>query len=149
MRPVGQIHRKKIDDAITGFEENREKLRNAENVLNLYYDDVLDKIEERRRNDPEVKNLQAISFQVEETRQLITALDELSGVALDESLRLKVFLDGSQELRVQLVARRQPLKRAIQNSSIGYLKTPIINRVSKSPLFELEDKAASHRLSRS
>ena len=145
VRPVEQTHRKKINDAIAGFEENQEKLRNAEAVLNLYYDDILDRIEERRRNDPEIKNLQAISFQVEETRQLITALDELSGAALDESLRLKVFLDGPQELRTQLVTRRQPLKQALQDSSIGYLKTPILERVARSPLFELEDKVASNR----
>ena len=145
MRPIERIHRNRINEAVDTFEDNRRKLRNAEEILNLYYDDTLEKIEQRRRNDPEVKNLQAISFQVEETRQLINALDELSGVALDESLRLKVFLDGSRELRIQLVTSRQPLRQVLRKESVGYLKTPILKRVAKSPIFELEDKAASKR----
>ena len=139
------MHRNKINDAIKTLEDNQEKLSNAEETLNLYYDDVLEDIEQRQRNEPEIKNLQVISFQVEETRQLITALEELTGAALDESLRIKVFLDGSSTLRGRLVTRRQPLRQALQRESIGYLKTPILERVAKSPIFELEDKAASNR----
>ena len=62
------MHRNKINDAIKTLEDNQEKLSNAEETLNLYYDDVLEDIEQRQRNEPEIKNLQVISFQVEETR---------------------------------------------------------------------------------
>ena len=68
VRPIKQVHRNKINDAIKTLEDNQEKLSNAEETLNLYYDDVLEDIEQRQRNEPEIKNLQVISFQVEETR---------------------------------------------------------------------------------
>ena len=119
VRPIKQVHQNKINDAIKTLEDNQEKLSNAEETLNLYYDDVLEDIERRQRNEPEIKNLQVISFQVEETRQLLTALEELTGAALDESLRIKVFLDGSSTLRGRLVTRRQPLRQALQRESIG------------------------------
>ena len=47
VRPVEKIHRERNDTAINEFEENINKLQNAEEVLNLYYDDALEWIENR------------------------------------------------------------------------------------------------------